>query len=209
MFLLQPSRLYPIAFFRHSVPTTRVQKPLPEVPRRFVAIVSRATSDNMQRSIYSSAEVRVKSLRRPVLYFLCVCALIFSASRIATAQQVDPKTYGGMKWRLIGPFRGGRAITVAGVPSQPYTYYFGAVSGGVWKTTDGGNTWDPLTDKQGFSSIGAIAVADSDPNVIYAGSGEACIRGNISFGDGVYKSTDAGKTWTNVGLKDTRHIGDV
>ena len=94
-------------------------------------------------------------------------------------------------------------------PATPYTYYFGAVSGGVWKTTDGGISRDPLFDKRGISSIGAIAVADSDPNVIYAGSGEACIRGNISFGDGVYKSTDAGKTWTNVGLKDTRHIGDV
>ena len=153
----------------------------------------------------------MKSFRQPLYYLLFACALIFAVSRAANAQQIDPKTYGGMKWRLIGPFRGGRVITVAGVPSQPYTYYFGAVSGGVWKTTDGGITWDPLFDKQGtsISSIGAIAVADSDPNVIYVGSGEACIRGNISFGDGVYKSTDAGKTWANVGLKDTRHIGDV
>ncbi len=125
------------------------------------------------------------------------------------AQQIDPKTYGGMKWRLIGPYRGGRALTVTGVSSQPNTYYFGAVAGGVWKTTDGGITWDPLFDKQSVSSIGSIAVADSDPNVIYAGTGEACIRGNISFGDGVYKSTDAGKTWANIGLKDTRHIGKV
>jgi photosystem II stability/assembly factor-like uncharacterized protein len=151
----------------------------------------------------------VKSFRQPVFCVLFVSILIFSASLVSQAQQVDPKTYDGMKWRLIGPFRGGRVITVAGVPSQPYTYYFGAVSGGVWKTTDGGISWDPLFDKQTTSSIGAIAVADSDPNVIYAGSGEACIRGNISFGDGVYKSTDAGKIWTNVGLKDTRHIGAV
>ena len=133
----------------------------------------------------------MKSLRQPVEYFISACLFIICASFVAQAQQIDPKTYGGMKWRLIGPFRGGRAITVAGVPSQPYTYYFGAVSGGVWKTTDGGITWDPLFDKQSISSIGAIAVADTDPNVIYAGSGEACIRGNISFGDGVYKSTDA------------------
>jgi len=114
-----------------------------------------------------------------------------------------------MKWRLIGPFRGGRALAVTGVPSQPNTFYFGAVGGGVWKTTDAGNTWDPLFEKQTTSSIGAIAVSDSDPNMIYVGSGEACIRGNISFGDGVYRSNDGGKTWNNIGLKDTRHIGAV
>ena len=151
----------------------------------------------------------MKSLRHPVVRLVVVCAFIFAGAVASTAQQIDPKTYNGMKWRLIGPFRGGRALAVAGVPSQPYTYYFGAVGGGVWKTTDGGNSWDPMFDKQGISSIGALGVADSDPNVIYVGSGEACIRGNISFGDGVYKSTDAGKTWTNVGLKDTRHIGAV
>lgn len=151
----------------------------------------------------------MNSLRRPLLCLVFAWALLFVATLAATAQQVDPKTYDGMKWRLIGPFRGGRVLTVAGVPSQPYTYYFGAVGGGVWKTTDGGNSWDALFDKQDISSIGALAVADSDPNVIYVGSGEACIRGNISYGDGVYKSTDAGKTWTNIGLKDTRHIGAV
>ena len=151
----------------------------------------------------------MKLLRQPLSYLLVLCAVFFTASLATNAQQVDPKTYDGMKWRLIGPFRGGRVLTVAGVPSQPNTYYFGAVGGGVWKTTDGGNSWDPLFDKEPISSIGALAVADSDPNVIYVGTGEACIRGNISFGDGVYKSTDAGKTWTNVGLKDTRHIGAV
>ncbi len=137
-----------------------------------------------------------------------VCLSLIASSSFAQ-QSIESKTYEGMKWRLIGPFRGGRVLAVTGVVSQPNTYYFGAVSGGVWKTTDGGITWDPLFDKQNVSSIGSIAVADSDPNVIYVGTGEACIRGNISYGDGVYKSVDAGKTWTNIGLKDSRHIGKL
>jgi photosystem II stability/assembly factor-like uncharacterized protein len=123
--------------------------------------------------------------------------------------QVNPGVVGGMKWRQVGPFRGGRVLAVAGVPGDPNTYYFGAVAGGIFKSTDGGLTWIPTFDHQSISSIGAIAVADSDPNVLYAGSGEACLRGNISYGDGVYKSSDAGLTWKNVGLKDTRHIGAV
>jgi photosystem II stability/assembly factor-like uncharacterized protein len=151
----------------------------------------------------------VKSFRQPAAILVLVCLAVLAAPVRSSAQQIDPKIYNGMKYRLIGPFRGGRVLTVAGVPSQPYTYYFGSVGGGVWKTTDGGNSWDPLFDKEPVSSIGALAVADSDPNVIYVGSGEACIRGNISFGDGVYKSTDAGKTWNNIGLKETRHIGAV
>ena len=112
-----------------------------------------------------------------------------------------------MQWRQIGPFRGGRAIAIEGVPDEPDVYYFGAVAGGVWKTTDGGANWTPLFDKESTSSIGAIGVAPSDHNIIYAGSGEAAIRGNITYGDGVYKSVDGGKTWKNVGLKDSRHIG--
>lgn len=131
------------------------------------------------------------------------------AAATAFAQQYDSKLLEGMKYRMIGPYRGGRSLTAVGVVGQPDTYYFGAVSGGIWKTTNGGLTWAPLFDDKPVSSIGSIAVAESDPNVIYAGTGEACIRGNISYGDGVYKSTDAGKTWTNVGLRDTRHIGRV
>jgi photosystem II stability/assembly factor-like uncharacterized protein len=151
----------------------------------------------------------VRISRRALLSFSTILCTLVAPLVFAGDQQVEPSTYGRLKWRLVGPFRGGRVITVAGVPSQPNTYYFGAVAGGVWKTMDGGNTWDPLFEKQSVSSIGAIAISDSDPNVIYAGTGEACIRGNISHGDGVYKSTDAGKTWTNVGLRDTRYIGDV
>ncbi len=143
-----------------------------------------------------------------VRFIVCAAALaLFVPSRPTAAQQFNESLFKAMKWRSIGPYRGGRALAVAGVPGDTSTYYFGAVAGGVWKTSDAGSTWQPLFDKESVSSIGSIAVAESDPNVIYAGTGEACIRGNISFGDGVYKSTDAGKSWKNVGLRDTRHIG--
>lgn len=120
---------------------------------------------------------------------------------------IDEKLFKGMHWRVVGPFRGGRALAIEGVPGEPDTYYFGAVAGGVWKTTDGGANWLPLFDKEDISSIGAIAVAPSDHNVVYVGTGEAAIRGNTTYGTGVYKSIDAGRTWKNIGLKDTRQIG--
>jgi photosystem II stability/assembly factor-like uncharacterized protein len=126
--------------------------------------------------------------------------------------QEEPKgPWHGLTWRLIGPFRGGRVLAVSGVVGDTHTYYFGGAGGGVWKTTDGGLTWRPMTDKvkDMAPSIGAIAVAPSDPNVIYAGTGEACIRGDIINGNGVYKSIDAGKTWTSIGLRDTRAIGRI
>ncbi len=123
--------------------------------------------------------------------------------------QYSESLYSGLQWRLIGPFRGGRVLAVTGVPGQPNTYYFGAVSGGVWKTTDSGAAWTPVSDKDAFSSVGAIAVAPSNPAVIYVGTGEACIRGNISYGNGVWKSVDGGKTWKHIGLDDTRHIGRI
>ena len=121
----------------------------------------------------------------------------------------EEKAFKGMKYRLIGPFRGGRSLTAAGIPGDPRTYYFGATGGGVWKSTDGAMTWSPVFDKEGTSAIGSIAVAASNHNVLYVGTGEACIRGNISHGDGVYKSLDGGKTWKNVGLHDSRAIGKV
>src|SRR5512132_2467162 len=120
---------------------------------------------------------------------------------------IDEKLFKGMQWRQVGPFRGGRALAIEGVVGEPETYYFGAVAGGVWKTTDGGANWTPLFDKAPISSIGALAVAPSDHNVVYVGTGEAAIRGNTTYGTGVFKSIDSGKTCENVGLKDTRQIG--
>ena len=115
----------------------------------------------------------------------------------------DKNPWKGLQYRLVGPFRGGRVVAVAGVVGQDNVYYFGATAGGVWKTTDGGLNWKPIFDKTKDASpaIGAIAVSESDPNVIYVGTGEACIRGNIVGGNGVYKSIDAGKTWKFVGLR--------
>lgn len=136
-----------------------------------------------------------------------------AAQPVAPAQEVDESEqkgpWHGLTWRLIGPFRGGRALAVTGVIGDTHTYYFGSTGGGVWKSTDGGLSWRPMTDKvkDMSPSIGAIAVAPSDPNVIYAGTGEACIRGDIIAGNGVYKSIDGGKTWSASGLQDTVAIG--
>jgi photosystem II stability/assembly factor-like uncharacterized protein len=124
-----------------------------------------------------------------------------------SSPQLDQNLYSGLKWRLVGPFRGGRALAVTGVPGEPNLFYFGAVAGGIWKTVDGGQNWAPFFQNEPVSSIGAIAVASSDHNVIYVGTGEAAIRGDITFGDGVYKSVDAGKHWKNVGLIDSQYIG--
>ncbi len=140
---------------------------------------------------------------------LVVLVLLLAAGGGLRGQQLDESLFKAMKWRLIGPFRGGRVLAVTGVRGQPEVFYFGAVSGGVWRTVNAGLTWTPLFDHEALSSIGAVAVAPSDPNVLYVGTGEACIRGNISHGDGVYKSTDGGKTWKNMGLKDTQTIGKV
>src|ERR1700692_766399 len=107
---------------------------------------------------------------------------------------------------MIGPYRGGRSISVAGVPGDSRTFYFGAVGGGVWKTENAGRTWRPIMDGQPVSSIGAVAVAPSDPKTVYAGSGEADMRNDIIHGNGMYRSTDAGATWAHIGLEDSRQI---
>ena len=131
--------------------------------------------------------------------------LVFSA----VSQSVPPQLMSGLKWRLIGPFRGGRVVAVAGVPGDSTTFYFGAVDGGIWKTSDAGTVWKPIFDNQPIGSIGAIAVAPSDPNTIYAGTGESDIRSDLSSGNGVYKSIDAGSTWTHVGLDETLQISRI
>jgi len=144
-------------------------------------------------------------LHRVIAPFLVAGALSLTLG----AQTVSPQLFSGMTWRSIGPFRGGRAVAVSGVPGGGSTFYFGAVDGGVWKTTDAGTTWTPLFDAQPVASVGAIAVAPSDPTVIYVGTGESDIRSDLASGEGVYKSTDSGKTWQNIGLKDTRQISRI
>ena len=123
---------------------------------------------------------------------------------------IDERAIAALEWRLIGPFRGGRSVAVAGHPTDRLVFYFGACDGGVWKTTDGGIYWRNVSDGWfNTASIGAVAVSESDPSVVYAGTGEACIRGNVSHGDGVYRSTDDGASWAHFGLEDTRHISRV
>ena len=131
-------------------------------------------------------------------------------ARAQTPAKYDTSLYRGLVWREVGPFRGGRVTAVAGSSAQPLVYYMGGTGGGVWKTADGGLTWQPVSDKFFTAgSVGALAVAPSDPNVVYAGTGESPIRGNLSPGDGLYKSTDAGKTWKKIGLADAGQIAHL
>ncbi|HVS00854.1 MAG TPA: glycosyl hydrolase [Thermoanaerobaculia bacterium] len=157
----------------------------------------------------------IHRLTLPLALLLCLgTAPLLAAPPAASAAPVanasrdvfDPSLLKTLKWREVGPYRGGRSAAVAGVPSQPSTYYFGGTGGGVWKTTDGGRTWANVSDGFFGGSIGAVAVSEWDPNVVYAGGGEKTVRGNVSHGDGMWKSTDAGKTWKHVGLADSRHI---
>ena len=120
--------------------------------------------------------------------FLSALVLAIYLISAAHAQQLDPKLYQGLRWRLVGPFRGGRTVSVAGTPGNPNIYYFGAVGGGVWKTTNGGITWNPIFDSQNVASIGAIVLAPSDPNTIYVGTGEPDLRSDLSTGSGILSS---------------------
>ena len=144
-------------------------------------------------------------------FFAAALATFAFLSFTSSAQQsgLDPSLYSGLHWRMIGPFRGGRVDAVSGAPGRPYEFYFGHVNGGVWKTTNAGRTWLPVFDGQPVASIGALAVAQSNPDIVYVGTGESTLRDSNGYGNGVYKSTDAGKTWTHLGLDLTHHIGRV
>ncbi len=128
---------------------------------------------------------------------------------LSNSQKVDEKLFNSLEWRNVGPFRGGRSCAVTGVPGKPNLYYFGSTGGGVWKTTDGGRNWENISDGFFGGSVGSIAVSESDPNVIYVGGGEVTVRGNVSSGYGIWKTEDAGKTWTSMGLTDSRHISRI
>jgi len=135
---------------------------------------------------------------------------VFTLGVSLFAQQYDPSLYSGMQWRQIGPFRAGRITGVTGVAGQPAIYYVGTAGGGAWKTTDGGMVWKPVFDKQRVASIGAIAVAPSEPNIVYLGTGDVSnVGGAVNQGNGMWKSTDAGETWQHIGLEDSRHIGAI
>src|SRR5262245_31027857 len=149
--------------------------------------------------------------RRSLLVFV-ILAFVAASSSEVPAQQASPvpgSLFAEMKWRPIGPMRGGRTRAAAGHPSKPYTFYVGVTNGGVWKTTDAGRTWWPIFDDQPTQSIGALVIAPSDPNIIYVGSGEGLHRPDLSVGDGLYKSTDAGKTWQHLGLKEVQQIAKM
>ncbi len=151
---------------------------------------------------------RLSLLRPPVARH--IFAFTFLVLTVAAGAQTVPAEFmGALKWRLLGPFRGGRAVAAAGVPGDSTTFYFGGVNGGIWKTTDAGVVWTPIFDNQPVGSIGALALAPSDQKVIYAGTGESDIREDLSSGNGVYKSSDAGATWKHIGLDDTRQISRI
>jgi photosystem II stability/assembly factor-like uncharacterized protein len=140
---------------------------------------------------------------------MLVLAFIIGAQSLVSAQQLSHDFTTPLRWRSIGPFRGGRTRAVAGVASQPNLFYVAQVNGGVWKTTDYGHTWTPTFDEQPTGSIGCLAVAASNPSIIYAGSGEGLHRPDLSIGDGIYKSTDSGRSWTHLGLRDGQQIAQI
>src|SRR5262249_25760236 len=155
-----------------------------------------------------------RSSRNPFFrtaFFFIVAALL---SALAAAQPYDPSLFQELHWRMIGPFRAGRTVAISGIPSQPNVFYMAPNNGGVWKTTDYGRTWNPIFDDQPTGSIGSLAIAPSNPDIIYVGSGEGLRRPDLSVGDGIYKSVDGGTTWQHLGqadngLRDAQQIGSI
>src|SRR5262249_12383558 len=148
-------------------------------------------------------------LLRPLIIDLAPIILLLDLSLGPAAEPIGPHLYSSLRWRMIGPFRGGRTVGATGVPGQPNVFYIGVNNGGVWKTTDFGHTWTPIFDDQPTGSIGALAVAPSNPKVIYVGAGEGLQRPDLAIGGGIYKSTDAGKTWRHCGLRDGQQISAI
>src|ERR1700761_9621493 len=163
-----------------------------------------AFSDLSVFSFFVNSLHMIKLLTHPFRWF-CLVLSFFSALSSA-AQLTDTALFGNLRWRMIGPHRGGRTVGGCGVPQQPNVFYIGVNNGGVWKTNDFGRTWRPIFDDQPTGSIGDVAVAPSNPNVVYVGSGEGIQRPDLSVGNGMYKSTDAGKTWTHLGLDNVHQI---
>src|ERR1041384_4209527 len=160
------------------------------------------------RTIIKTRRGRV-TYRNKTTYALGIFFLISALSTLVSAQQFNPSLYQGMRWRCIGPHRGGRTVGATGVPQQPNVFYIGVNNGGVWKTTDYGRTWFSIFDDQPTGSIGDIVVSPSNPNVIYVGSGEGLQRPDLSVGDGIYKSIDGGKTWQHLGLRNGLQISAI
>jgi len=161
----------------------------------------------------------IKIQRFSGLYYFLIIIVLLSPIALLNTQPlnkingdvsfISDSSLNGMHWRLVGPFRGGRALAASGIPGNPATFYFGSVDGGIWKTINAGVTWEPISDGQMNPSIGTLAISESNPNIIYAGTGEADMRSDITFGDGVYKSIDGGVHWKHIGLKDTKQIGKI
>ena len=153
-------------------------------------------------------------MRNLTFVLICLSTLLISEqtfaqrkkSKTTTAPSISTTAYEGLQWRHIGPFRGGRSAAVTGVSGKANLYYMGTTGGGVWRTNDAGNSWENISDGYFGGSIGAVAVSEWDNNVIYVGGGEETVRGNVSSGSGMYKSTDAGTTWESIGLKNSRHV---
>jgi len=160
--------------------------------------------------LWEGIVIRIRPFGLSKLTLVWLCILIASSLMgSAIGQQFSPTFYGGMRWRAIGPFRGGRTVAATGLPGKFNVFYMAANNGGVWKSTDYGRTWTPIFDDQPTQSIGAMAVAPSNPEIIYVGSGEGLRRPDLSTGDGIYKSTDGGKSWQHLGLRDGLQIGSI